>query len=334
MPYRRRLDLQAVADLARVADYTVPFTLRAVATLKVADELVESPLPIEELAARVGAHAPFLKRALSLLARHGLFSEQGDRFGLTRTSSLLVRDHPLSMRDTYPVFPAAVRAWESLAVGLRKGVSAFTAAHGHTMWTHFENVPEDGRTFDRGQEAQSRLECATVLRSIDWPAAGLVVDIGGGSGSFLTTVLRRNPGLEGVLFDLPPVTDRAEDLLDRARVAHRCRVVGGSFLEDVPPNGDVYLLKRILYGWESEQAVTILRNVRAAMKPNARVLIMEPIRGESELSAQYDVILMVMLGTGARDLEEIDALLAAAGLRRSGLRRTLLFPIVEARAST
>jgi hypothetical protein len=95
-------------------------------------------------------------------------------------------------------------------------------------------------------------------------------------------------------------------------------VIGGSFFESVPSGGDVYLLKHIVHDWDDDQAEQILRNVRAAMKPDATVLLVEmvvPDDDREHMSKLLDLEMLVALTGRERTQAEYAELLGRAGFR-------------------
>ncbi len=129
-------------------------------------------------------------------------------------------------------------------------------------------------------------------------------------------VLEANPHLHGVLLDLPDVVPAASE---------RCDVVAGSFFdaESIPRGGDVYLLSRVLHDWDDEQATAILRNVRAAMEPGARLLVLErliPPGDDFHFGKLFDLVMLVVLGGRDRSEDEYSALLRAAGFEPASTR--------------
>jgi O-methyltransferase domain len=334
---RSRVDLRAVFRLAELADYVVPFAVRAVCDLGVADRLAAGPRTVAELAGDTGAHAPALLRALRALACKGIFSEVSPGcFALTPMAELLRSDHPLSLRGAYPLLPGDVHAWALVGHTLRTGKPAFDLAHGMGYWEYMTEHPDESNRFDGAQEAQTRLELQTVLRMYDWSGVGMLVDVGGGNGSFLAGLLTRHPGLRGVLLDLPRVVAGAGAVLERAGVADRCEVVAGDFFRDVPRGADAYLLKRILYGWHDERAAVILRLIRDAMTPASRLLVIEPVvkyGSVTDIGARYDLSMLVMTGTASRGMDQMTALLEQASLTISKVINTPVLPLIEARPS-
>src|SRR5919201_2058743 len=101
---------------------------------------------------------------------------------------------------------------------------------------------------------------------VEWRNDETVVDVGGGNGSLLLELLKRQPGLRGIAFDLP------ETVRDEAALGDRIEFVEGSFFERVP-EGDVYILSTILHDWDDERATAILRTIRDAARPDSRLLI-------------------------------------------------------------
>jgi hypothetical protein len=328
-----RIDLQAFERLTSLADYFVPFMIRSACELGIADELREGPRRVDELATATNTHAPALHRVLRALASKGVFAEvEPGRFASTPLGDLLRSDHPLSLRDAYIPMAADVEAWLDLEYSLQTGKPAFEHVHGQSLWQYLAAHPDESVCFDRGMQAMTRPELRAALAAYDWQSLGTVVDVGGGNGAFLAGLLARIPALRGVLVDLPRVTAGAHAVLEEAGVADRCEIVSASFFDGVPPGGDAYFLKRIVYSWDDERALSLLRNVRAAMGPNSVLLVCEPVvaYGRSEAGLILDVVMLVVDGGRARTVEELSALFAAAGLELTGVLPTMVFPIVEA----
>lgn len=331
-----RIDAPSIFRLLELGDYLVPYTIRAVCLLGVADHLAAGPLPLAELARAAGAHEAALRKALRYLAERGIFAEvEPDVFGLTPMADLLRTDHPYSARDIFLSPVACTRAMEGLDHTLRTGEAAFDAVYGHSMWQHFADHPEEGERFDRAMSGITSMELRAVERIANWSEYGTVVDVGGGNGRFLAGLLRRFRRLRGVLFDLPGVVANAGEVVAAAGVGERCEIVPGSFLTDaIPSGGGAYVLKRILYSWSDEEVIGILGRIRAAMRPDSRLFIMEAAGedgGEPGLARRMDLLMLTLSAGGARTIEDQRRLLAAAGLEYVRHTPTPMFPVIEAR---
>ncbi len=328
-----RIDLQALERLTSLADYFVPFMIRSACQLGIADELREGPRHVDDLASATNTHAPALHRVLRALASKGVFAEvEPGTFASTPLGDLLRSDNPLSLRDAYMPMVADVEAWLDLEYSLQTGKPAFEHVHGQGLWQYLAEHAEESVRFDRGMQAMTRPELRAVLAAYDWRSLRTVVDVGGGNGAFLAGLLARTPALRGVLVDLAHVTAGAPAVLEEAGVADRCEIVSASFFDGVPPGGDAYLLKRIVYSWDDERALSLLQSVRNAMGPNSVLLVCEPVvgHGRSEAGPILDVVMLVVDGGRARTVEELSALFAAADLELTRILPTMVFPLVEA----
>ncbi len=332
------IDVESILTLMELGDYLYPYTIRAVCLLNVADHLADGPLPIAELAKATGGHEESLKKTLRYLATRGLFKEtETDVFALTPIAELLRTDHPYSAREVFLSPVVCTRAMEGLDHALRTGEPAFDAVHGRPMWDYLADHPADSQRFDKVMSGVTAMELMAIVRSVDWTRFGTIVDIGGGNGGFLASLLGRLSKAKGVLFDLPGVVAGAPEMLAEAGVADRCGVVGGSFLVDpIPPGGDAYVLKRILYSWSEEQVISILSRIREAMAPGGSVFILEAGRVEADsppLARRMDMLIFTLNGNGARSIEQQRQLLGAAGLELVNVTMTPMFPIIEAKAA-
>src|SRR4051794_13615339 len=128
---RARLDIASYVRLTELADYIVPFAIRVVCDLGVADHLADGPVSLDSLARETGSHAPSLRRVIRALASRGIFPETAtDVFGLPPLAEPLRSDHPLSLREAYPLLPGDVVAWAHFDHSVRTGEPSFDHAHG------------------------------------------------------------------------------------------------------------------------------------------------------------------------------------------------------------
>jgi hypothetical protein len=318
-----------------LGDYLLPYTIRGICLLGVADQLTDGPLPIAELARRGQTHQETLRKAVEYLATREIFTISPEGIvDLTPMAELLRHNHPYSVRDIFLSPVACTRAMEGLDHAIRTGEPAFDAVHGVSMWKYLADNPQDGAAFDGVMSGVTGLELRAILRANDWSRFATIVDVGGGNGALLASLLRRVKTARGILFDLPGVVANAPACLAQAGVGGRVRVVPGSFLSDpIPPGGDAYVLKRILYSWSDDEAVGILRRVRAAMPSGGHLYLMEAGRqaGEDPVLARRMAMLMhTLTAGGARSLAQQENLLQRAGLRLTRCLSTPMFPIIEA----
>ena len=315
------------AEVLRLATaYQASRALYVATKLGVPDLLADGSRSADDLAAAIGAHAPSLRRLMRALAAFGVLAEGGDgRFALGALGGCLRADAPGSVRALILMYGDEDfwRTWGELEHCIRTGETAAKHLFGtEDVFARYAADPRFGAVFNASMTVLSANTAAAVAAACDFSGVGRVVDVGGGQGRLIAALLRANPGLRGILFDLPSVVEAAPRLLAEADVADRCEVVGGDMFEAVPAGGDLYVLSRVIHDWEDARATAILGNCRRAMGGRARLVLVErvlPDRVEPTSGVQPHLLsdLNMMVRTGGRERTEGDfgALLAAAGFR-------------------
>jgi SAM-dependent methyltransferase len=320
-------DLPPPIALFRLATgYYISCAIHAVARLGIADLLKDGPQSYEALATATGTHAASLRRVLRLLASAGVLIEEADgRFSLTAIGACLREDVPGSMRAAALLFGGpAHRNWLDLPSSLESGEPAFRRRGVADSFAHMAEHPEEAAIFDKAMANFTRQIAPVLAAAYDFSGFGMIVDVGGGNGVLLEGILEANPRLRGIVFDLAHVVERACIRLATTAIGDRCAVHAGDFFREVPGDGDVYLLKHVIHDWDDEQALAILMTCRKAMRPDAKLLIVEgvypPRIDQSEQSrgaAANDVNMLVSTGGRQRSADEFRSLYAAAGFALS-----------------
>lgn len=325
----RQSSEQAAASARRVAEliggYQASASIGALARAGVADALAEGPATAGELAARLGAHEGALARLLEATLDIGLFGLGEDgRYRLTPLGDLLRTDVPGSLRRYAIVSTEQWRwyAYAHLAHTLQSGEPGFVAAHGCHFWDYLSSHPDAAASFEQSMARIGAARDQAVVASVDFSRFRCVVDVGGGRGGLLCTLLDAHPHLRGILFDLPSVITGTRGLLDQAAYSERCDAVAGDFREAVPPGGDCYLLCWILHDWDDLTAQSILRRCRDAMAKRSILLVVEMVVPEPEqagaeplrrLVNQTDLEMLAVVGGRERSAAEFEELLTGAG---------------------
>jgi hypothetical protein len=297
------------------------FSLSGLARLGVADHMDGVPRPVEEIAAKAGAHAPSLYRVMRMLASFGVFREEEPRrFALTPIGALLKSDAPESMRYTAMMLgdEFATRAYEHIATCLRTGTDGVTEAYGKPVWEVLAERPSQCETFQNAMTQGSGRVAKAIVEAYDFSGIDRIADVGGGHGLLLASILAANPRMHGVLFDRPEVI--ASVPKDRfAACKDRVAFEAGSFFERVPENCDAYVMKHIIHDWSDAHCRTILDLMRAKLPPQGRVLLCELVvtgeKGPTPAKLLDIEMLVVTEGGKERTEEEFAALFAASGFR-------------------
>lgn len=278
--------------------------LAVVAELRVANALADGPRDVAQIAGEVGADPDTLHRLLRALASDGVFAEATPGVFRNTAASELLRDG--GWDDFARLFGGV---WYRAVEGLDAAAeAAFPREFGTDFWSWLAEHPDERAAFDRAME-QGKERRVERLAALEWRGDETVVDVGGGNGSLLAELLRRQPGQRGIVFDLP------ETVRDEEALGERCTFVEGSFFERVP-EGDGYILSGILHDWDDDSAAAILRTIRAAARPAARLIVIDSIiaDGNEPDGAKWLDLLMLVLSAGReRNEAQWRALLAVGG---------------------
>jgi hypothetical protein len=308
--------------------YWISQVVYVTAELGVADVLKQGPKSCREIATETGADEKSLYRLLRALCTIGLIRTAGtDQFTLAARGRSLVSGVPGSLRAmVLTLGDMHYAAWGHLLESVRTGTSAFQTAFGAPLFDYLGRDLEAGNTFNAAMTDFSTLVAHAVLLAYDFSGTGWVVDLGGGYGGFLTSIMRMYPAMHGTLFDTPAVITAADRHLEATPGADRRSLVPGNFLEWVPRGADAYLMSGVVHDWDDEHAVRILANCRASMARAGRILVVEcvvPDGDESSFSKLLDLNMLVMNGGRERTKAEFHQLFDAAGLRMTRVIPTL-----------
>jgi len=299
----------------------IAMALSVVAKLRVADLLAGGPRAVADLATQTETHAPSLYRVLRSLAAVGVFAEQPDgRFALTPVGEYLRTGVKGSLRGIADYFGSewSWQSWGHLLETVRTGRTAFDRVFGEPVFDYLRKRPDESAVFNEGMTGFSSNIAPAVAEAYDFAAFKTVVDVGGGHGVLLSTILRAYAGVSGIVFDAPHVVAGAEDALRPAGLTGRCRTVGGDFFRGVPAGGDAYLMKHVIHDWPDDRATTILRNCREAVNRGGKLLLVELViapGNAADLGKIIDLEMLVIASGQERTEAEYRRLLAGAGWR-------------------
>jgi hypothetical protein len=289
------------------------------AKLGVADLLKDEAKTADELAQASGVQARPLYRIMRALASVGIFAEDdAGRFRLTPLAEPLRSDSPDSLRSLAIFFGSDWhwRVWSDLSYSVQSGQPAFEQIYGKAYFDYLAENPAPAQVFHNAMTSFSASVSAAVLNAYDFTGISELVDVGGGHGLLLASILKKYPEMSGGLFDAPSVIDGAKEVIDAHGVSRRCEIVGGDFFASVPAGGDAYIMKHIIHDWEDERALTILQNCHRAMKENGKLLVVEMVIPEGNapsLGKFLDLEMLLFLHSYERTEVEYRALFERQG---------------------
>lgn len=296
--------------------------LCATANLGIADLLDGGPRNTAQLADQLGVHESALYRVLRALASQGVFEESAPRtFRNTELSQFLRSGTPGSIRSLL-IFRGSqfcFAPFQEILYSIRTGQSARTMVLGMNGFDYLRQHPEMARIFDDAMTNISALIGPAVAAAYDFGGWGSVMDVGGGNGMLLADILRKHPGLRGVLADLPHVLERARlrGILS-GELEARSALQPCDFFREVPSGCRAYMMKSVIHDWDDEQARKILANCRRAIPDDGVLLLVEMALAEANLPSAgklADIAMMVLTGGRERTVQEYAELLADANFR-------------------
>lgn len=320
-----RPPVAVIMELAR--GYQVSQALFVAAELGLMDRLANGARDSDDLAAETETHAPSLNRLLRALAAFGIFREvEPGRFALTDAGEMLRSDAPHSMLPLVRMWSAEnfVGSFERLRDCVATGRNAFDLAYGlKDGFSYYQAHPEDAAVVTAAMTTISRTTGPAIAAAYDFAGVNTMVDVAGGQGRVLASILERNPNLRAKLLELPRVASQAGAPLRDAGVAARCEIVAGDMFVAVPAGADLYLICNVIHDWDDEHSVRVLKICRQAMGEGARLLIADRVMPDcveagppQQALTMIDLIMLVRTAGGReRTRTDFERLLSAASLR-------------------
>jgi hypothetical protein len=292
-------------------------TVIALAKLGVADHLTDGPKSASEIAAKIGAKPELLYRLMRATASLGILSEGTDgKFSQTPMSEFLRSDTKPSFRHV-AMFNADewhVHGWMNLAETIRTGERMVEQKFG-PIFEYFRSHPAESATFNGAMTDLSSVDGPAITAAYDFSGVKSLVDVGGGHGLLLATILQANPGINGTLYDLQQVIEGVAGGPTEP-VKDRVTFTAGNMFESVPVGADAYIMKYIIHDWPDDLCLKILKGCRAGVNPNGRLLVADhviPAGNEFDMGKFADIEMMLFPGGKERTEKEFRDLFAAAG---------------------
>lgn len=278
------------------------------AKLNLADHLAAGPQSADELGPLTHSHAPSLHRLLRALGHLGLVTQDPDhRFTLTPLGQALQSTAPGAARASVltmagPMIRAAI---DNLLYSVQTGNTGFDHAMGMPVFDYLAQHPDEAALFSETMIGVHGAEPDAVAAAYDFSPFHTLIDVGGATGNLLAAILSRHPQPTGILFDLPHVVAHAPALLHKRNLASRVSITPGSFFDTLPEGGDAYLLSHIIHDWAQDKALAILANVRRAMKPAAKLLLIEMVLPQGNTPHPGKLLdIMMLTGPGGKERTE------------------------------
>jgi len=299
-------------DLETMLDLATPWCLRVAATLRIPAHITAGQTDIGALAIATRCDRDALYAVLGHLVSRGVFTEDSPgRFSCNRAAEGLADAHRFI--DLDGIGGRMAHTWGTLLDYVRTGQPSYDKVFGRPFWEDLAAHPRIAADFDALMgPAGHGVPDYDIELSGGWEAVRTVIDVGGGTGALLASLLRRHPRARGILVDLPGTVARAAETMKEAGVADRVTAEGQSFFDPLPAGADLYVLSKVLNDWPDEPTVAILRRCAEAARPDGRIAVLGGVAADdTPRSLGID---MLVAGGKTSTLRQFTELAQRAGL--------------------
>lgn len=298
-----------------ISGHWVAQVVSVFAKLGIADHLKDESMSASELAKKVDVHPESLFRTLRALETVEVVAQDPDgKFSLTEIGQLLRTDVEISLAAMAAMNgdPAHWLPWAKAEECIRTGNPVSEKALGEDFWSYLFKHQDQFDRFNNAMTDTSGKVSKVIATTYDFSSFSTIVDIGGGHGTLLRTILEHHTGSEGILFDLPKVID---SLPEKLKNSSRIKCVKGSFLDTAPEGGNLYIMKHIIHDWGDPECEKILGHIRKVIPDEGKVLVADMVLGAKGriFPAWLDLNMMILLGGKERDKEQFSNLFKKSG---------------------
>lgn len=291
-----------------------------VAKLGIPDQLEAGSKTADELAGMVGAHPAALYRLLRAAASVGVCAEDAEgKFSQTPLSAVLRSNAAPSLRGFAIMTNMEVmtRGWEQLEYSVKTGKPGVEAVYGKPIFEYFQENREAAAIFNEGMTALSTIDSAPVAGAYSFEGIHSIVDVAGGHGLLLSTILQRHPQMKGTLYEAASVIEGARQG-PLTPVMDRCTLLAGDMFTSMPAGYDAYIMKHIIHDWPDEACVKILQGCRKGVNAGGKLLVADSVikpGNDPDFGKLLDLEMLLFPGGLERTEQQFRDLFAASGWR-------------------
>lgn len=309
--------------------YIVSRAIHVVAKLNVADQLSNTPTPINIIAEKTKSHPESLFRIMRFLSAYDVFKYEHDGFALTPLSASMQTSAENSIRDVLlMVDDTWWSAFAKLDISVKTGESAFFHEHGDEFFSFLSKHPEKQNNFDKGMAKLSTYDEKAIVDAYPFDKCESIIDCGAGRGGLVKAIHKKAPMVPITLFD----TDSVISKLTFSDYPKSISIESGSFFEIIPPH-KTYIYKGVLHDFNDEALLQILTNTKKQMPKGSKLLVIEQVMPEDNLphpNKTMDIVMMGLLSGRQRTLKEWETIISPIGFKLNKTYPTKsIFTILE-----
>jgi hypothetical protein len=316
-PARNPQELLLQTGLAYIASAC----LNTAVKLRIPDLIGDGSTDVDKLALESATDPDYLYRILRVLEVSQIVARTSARsYKLRDAGQLLRRGVPGSMADCieWIADPLHLKLYSELKGSVEEGKTTFDQVYGEPFfnWLSKAENKDEAAVFNNAMTSISEMCIPAFLEAYDFSGFKKVVDVGGGHGALLRSILHANPAAQGVVAEMAAVIPATRRAIAEDRLANRCEATECNFFEAVPEGGDCYLMKHIVHDWADGAAIQLLRNIRSVISANGKLVLAEGVLDDSadpHPGKLLDIEMMAFVGGKERTRSEFQQLLHSAG---------------------
>lgn len=296
-----------------IQGYRITQLIYIATKLNIADYLSSGPKSIVELAEKTKTEPSQLYKILRLLTTVEIFTEVDEKmFALSPLAEYLISNADNSLYD-YALLSGneLYKAWGALNLVIQNEKSAFELANGLKYFDFIHSYQSTSESFNSSMSELTQSNIEEIIKNYDFSCSKKIIDVGGGTGCLLKSLLQNNPLAKGILYELDATIHDVQQKNLNTSFSAQCEFIAGDFLNSIPTGGDTYILKHILHNWPDHEARCILNNCRKSIIPGGKLLVIESISeySNSDFIKWLDLNMCILFGAKERTLSEYDKLM-------------------------
>jgi 2-polyprenyl-3-methyl-5-hydroxy-6-metoxy-1,4-benzoquinol methylase len=299
--------------------YQQTYALRSAIELDIFTRIGEGASSAAEIAPRCNASERGMRILCDYLTILGFLTKTGTNYGLTPDSALFLDKRSPAYLGSIAFFLAHERHTEhyrELTNAVRRGGTSDggNMAPDDPVWVEFARSMTPMMSMAAARVAPLVTEQGRAIK---------VLDIAAGHGLYGIHIAKYNAAAEIFAVDWKNVLEVARDNAAQAGVARRFHSIPGSAFEvDLGMGYDVVMLPAFVHHFDPPTNVSLLRKIRAAMKPDGLLATVELIPNADRVSPPVEAAFsMMMLGStpagDAYTFSDLEAMLCEAGFRQN-----------------
>ena len=260
--------------------------------LNLFDAIADRPVSAQAVADELSQSLKGTERLLNALAAMGLVNKTGDHYQLhAEWQPFVTRSGERTMNQWISLVSDHLETWSKLPDFIRTGQPI------RSLMDMLGNDPKKMRAFIDAMHNKALQATWRIARELPVGEAKRLLDVGGGPGTYALEWCKLHPHLQATVFDIEPVTQVAQDYIQKYGLQDRVQTVAGNFNTDPLPSGcDLILLANVLHMYDADHAQQLVGKAAEALEAGGRLIINGLCTDAGQTGPLMDVLFYLNMG--------------------------------------